>query len=73
MLHYDKRTSPADLSTLQRNSSFTLRSFSTESTFAVNSTSVPSVSPGGFRSSSIGETRLLSLLCRILGNNFFSP
>ncbi|MEQ2230555.1 hypothetical protein ILYODFUR_030496 [Ilyodon furcidens] len=41
MLHYDKRTSPADLSTLQRNSSFTLRSLSTESTFAVSSTSVP--------------------------------
>ncbi|MEQ2218971.1 hypothetical protein XENOCAPTIV_010726, partial [Xenoophorus captivus] len=39
MLHYDKRT-PADLSTLQRNSSFTLRSLPTESTSAVNSNSV---------------------------------
>ncbi|MEQ2242528.1 hypothetical protein ILYODFUR_036694, partial [Ilyodon furcidens] len=52
MLHYDKRTTPADLSTLQRNSCFTLRSLSTESTFAVSSTSVSlnPVSPGGFRS-----------------------
>ncbi|MEQ2160203.1 hypothetical protein GOODEAATRI_031220 [Goodea atripinnis] len=40
VLHYDKRTSPADLSTLQRNSCLTFRSLSTESTFAVSSTSV---------------------------------
>ncbi|MED6294592.1 hypothetical protein CHARACLAT_022664 [Characodon lateralis] len=37
---YNNRTPSADMSTLQRNSSFTLRSLPTESTSAVNTTSV---------------------------------